>query len=278
MICQVGQRLKTMSEVTQRLLAIEAWEKQAQVLPLTERALAGIHKLQLKAQESIRAADQEKTIREQGAERLEQAKQGFEMWLQSELEKTAAYINSMAILKCNVSRLSVSGNHVNVTTSQGRHFILAGGLGLRLEPVGTSIEINVLQMTLCREFKIGFTVSVGSSKPKPRQPERDYGLAMIPHYQRISGQQVTRETDSGFFTRKDQVGTIRGVVPGPSRRGVRPPSHYVGPLPLITPTFLAGSSAIVEFRASEWPEAINKLRPVLNEAVDSFITFVELKS
>ena len=80
--------------------------------------------------------------------------------------------------------------------------------------------------------------------------------------------QVQPESGS-FFTMQE----IRGGFPSP---GVRPYRHAnTVRIEAVTRSFHPGVSQIVPFRASEWPLVTDRLRIGLQEAVDSFIEFVD---
>jgi serine/threonine protein kinase len=269
MICPIGQRIKSMREVGERLDAIEAWEKTAQVLPLSPEAIGSIQKLRLKARENVRAVNEEKDARQQELDRLQDAQNGFGSWMRSELQKTAAFVHDSSGLKCQVCSLNGADMRWVPRSSNGGFFRVIGGLGLSLESTGVSTDIgDVLIVGLCIEERPKVIVHTNQFASKTVEPPQDYQLAMIPV---LRGASSTRRqtTAIGFFTRRAIVGEVRGVIPAAGRM------PYVGPMTPVTPEFILGVSQIVEFRVSEWPTIIAKLQPALQEAIGSFIAFVE---
>jgi hypothetical protein len=94
---------------------------------------------------------------------------------------------------------------------------------------------------------------------------------MIPYYQTITDSGIPVIPDVQFFTRKDAVGRVMGHAPTPTARGRQQAMQQIGPLGAVTPSFLDGASQATPFRASEWPVVTSKLRPALEEAIESFI-------
>jgi serine/threonine protein kinase len=274
MICPLSNRLKSMADVERRLASIETWEKEAQMLPLSPQALAGLQDLQRKAQERIRVATENRTAREQEAERLERTKNAFQMWLEAEFGKVSAFINNAGLPACNIVRSS-SGPNLKIPIPHNGSYIPLGGVGLSIEQADAfGRTIHILQAMLCEERKYTVTVTMGPPQPEPPKPARDHKFAMIPYYQTITDSGIPVKPQVQFFTKKDAIGRVMGHVPTPTARGRRQPLQQIGPLGAVTPSFLDGASQVTPFRASEWPAVISQLRPALQEVIDSFIAVV----
>lgn len=279
MVCPLDSRLKSMVEVGQRLAAIERWEKEAQALPLTPSALAGIARLQLKAEENIRIATENKTARRLESERLQATRQGFQLWLRSELEKVAAYIGGSGVMGCSVDAV----DRLDATWRIGTptHFYVPlCGLGLIFEQLGrTGSAKHLLELTLCTGQTVRVTVTAGvapATVPLAPEPARDYELAMIPFYQLMTDQRTPRHAPPiGFLTKREIMGKTVGFHPTAPVRGQRQLQPPPGPLPAVTKSFLDGASQMIAFRMSEWPAITGKLRSALQEAMDSFTAVVE---
>lgn len=271
MVCPLRDRLQTMNDVAQHLAHIEAWEKEAQTLALTPQARAEIQSLQLKAQESNRVAMENRTAREEESERLSRTKESFEVWMQSELEKVAAYIKTDG-LECRVSRDDTTNWSVPVPSSSV--YVPIGGLGLSLT-YGTAEMRHILYLALCIEniISVNVTVNGGPSKRKVPEPVRDHKMAMIPIYL-----QATRNRSPAkhplFFTKSSAVGQVRAVIGSPAGRGRMRTQPAIGSLGITSPSFHDGATQFVPFSVSEWPLAASRLKSALEEAVDSFTRYV----
>jgi serine/threonine protein kinase len=271
MVCSLGQRIQSMPEVTEKLALIEAWERKAQVLPLSSEARSSILKLSQKAQQHVRNLNEEKTAREQERLRLQDVQNGFRSWLLSELEKVAAYVNDSLGLKCKVYRPKDTDQRVKIrSSSSGGFFTSLDCLGLSLDSTGTSTgDGDLMLVELCIEQKVVISSYVGAPPPKAVEPPKDFRLAMIPTCRGAKYLAIQRKSPAfGFFTRKAMVGQQRGLY-------LAARSPYAGPMPSVTPDFHSDASQIVQFHVSEWPQVIDRLRPALQEAIDSFISFVE---
>lgn len=280
MICPLSGRLQSMTEVAKRLSKIETWEKEAQVLPLTSQAIASINKLQLQAEESIRVAAENRTAREQEAQRLDTVKKAFLAWTRAEFEKVAAYINEAKILGCKIDDgLSGPVQNLNVAVPPSSSYASIAAIGLNLERIAAAPGArHVLQISLCIMRTVTITTTIGPPKPQIPVPElpKDHSLTMIPYYQRITDARPSSQLPPmGFFTKRSAVGQVKGVHPYPVQGRPGRTQLYTGPISTVTAAFAGGVSQSVSFRMSEWPAAIELLRPALQEALESFIGFVE---
>jgi serine/threonine protein kinase len=275
MICPFDQRLKDMTEVARRLEKIETWEKEARLLAISPEALARIQNLQSTAQENLRINVANSAARVQEAEKLSAVKRGFETWLQPELEKVAACIAGAGILKSEVRPISESSQaNWNIQTAPNGGYRTISGFEICLrQPEDPFHWEHILQIRLCEELRIIVTSQVGPFRPKA-QPLKDKSLAMIPVYRRASGARASVGTEfGGFFSMKEAAGRVRGVLPSP---GPRPYPHgNTVRTEAVTKSFLQGVTQVVPFRASEWPLVTDRLRAGLQQAIDSFIEFVD---
>jgi serine/threonine protein kinase len=278
MICPLEQRLKDMTEVTQRLEKIETWEKEARLLAIGPQALARIQNLQNTAQENSRINAANSAARVQETERLSTVRRGFETWLQPELEKVAAYVASAGILKAEVRPISENGQaNWNIQTAPDGGYRTISGFEMCLRQPDDQFHCeHILQIRLCGAIKITMGSYVGPYKPNPNPPQ-DQHLAMIPFYRRASGVgakvRVRVEPEfGGFLTLKDAAGRIRGAFPAPG--ALTYSRGNIVRIEAVTRSFHQGVSQIVPFRASEWPLVTDRLRNGLQEAIDSFIEFV----
>jgi serine/threonine protein kinase len=279
MICPVSNRLQTMTEVVQRLQNIEEWEQKAQLLPLSSDARASLAELQLRAQKSIRVEQENRTVRQQETARLEETQRAFLAWLQTEFEKLAAYINEQGSLKCSIDNVDRTGEREKFQVAPNAAYVPIMGLGLCLERGDEhSRTKHILEVLLASELRINVTTRV--IQPGQQMPDEaprsmvDHQLAMIPYYLQIVDPRGQGLTSVFFFSKKEMIGKNVGMFVAPSVRGRRAASPYIVPVRPVSASFQNGVSQISPFRVSEWPMIIPQLRQALQEAMDSFISFV----
>lgn len=279
MICGLSGRIQHMDQVGERLRRIEDWEKSARLLPISKEGLASIQKLHAKALELERVSAEDKSIRAQEKDRLQAVQRGFKSWAQTELERVAEYINSLGSFICKVNTSEFAGNLGGIPGRGGGYFNSIADVGLSLgSQAGAHAEKYILQISLCTLTVMQFKVTLGNEPPPPpvAEPMKDFQLAMIPYaHTPKGGRHAGRPAGIGYFTKKEFLGRIVGHFPAGAVPGTPRIPAQVGPLKPVTLGFLNGCSQITEFRVSDWPEAVSILRPALQEAVDSFIAFVE---
>ena len=81
MVCSLSSRLQTMEEVIRDLENIQAWEQNAQLLPISRTGLAAIARMQRRAVDADRIRSEQMTAREHEHRTFESAKEGFIDWL-----------------------------------------------------------------------------------------------------------------------------------------------------------------------------------------------------
>ncbi len=282
MVCPLDRRLKDVDTVIRQLENIEAWEQNARQLPMSAEGLAGIEKLQQKAQETRRVTSENMAAREQERRALVDVKDSFEAWLGGELQKAAAHISSGGDLTCEVGEITLGNDRGWLAAyAHNRAYRPVGGLELRLEQGQDPVHRrHILQIRLCEDPGplVTVTVQVGpqSDPVVASQPARDLQLAMIPCYgQTIPGGHPRQPAITGFVTAKSAVGKVRGQLahsPGRSLRG-RPTVSYERTA-AVTQSFHTDVNLCTAFRASDWPGVMETLRVALTEAVDAFVTYI----
>ena len=285
MVCPLDRRLNDMDVVIRKLEAIEAWEQNARLIPISETGLASIERLQNRAQEARRISTENLAAREQERSTATRVKDTFEAWLRAELEKTAAIFSNGGELRCEVGELSAGTEAWRAAYQHDRWYAAVTGFELRLEvPSDPSARKHLLQIRLCQGGGIEIRVHAGGRTPTtPIEPVRDLQFAMIPYYrQLLPNRHPTQSGLMGFFSKKSAVGAVRGqLLPAQRGAGRQMPvgiqsvgfqSVRVEP---VTGSFHSDVSQCADFRASDWPAVAEQLRIALIEATDAFASFVE---
>lgn len=281
MICPLTQRIGDVTEVARQLDSIDNWDRNAQLLPMSQSGLSALERLQQRSRDATRAAADDRAAREQEALTMANIRDAFQPWLQAELTKVAAHIAEGGTLVCEVRALTEPGNgQWRVAYGQNGFYTALTGLELRLEQPGDPFRRqHLLQIRLCQARAVVVTVSTGPMPPQVQaQPARDFQLAMVPFYRQIiAGQHPTHSGLMGYFTAKDQRGQIRGQIIRPqgqmlNRRQVGMTSFRLEP---VTASFHDGASQCMKFKASEWVSVGEKLSSSLAESVDTFLEFLD---
>lgn len=118
MVCPLERRLKSVTDVTAQLNAIEAWERTAVSLALDPTARDGIARLQGLALRNAQAAEASAVARASRDELLARVRQSFLSWAEVELKKLAAHIAT--------PQISVSVIPVQVTNDETSFVPLSG--------------------------------------------------------------------------------------------------------------------------------------------------------
>lgn len=274
MICPLQDRIKTMRDVTKHLVAIEAWEQNAQLLPLSSEARSGILNLQLRAQQKIQVATENTNARLQEQQRFDAIVAAFEQWLKPELDKLAAFIGQDGALRCAIKPVQQGERDFMVQAPPNGNYVICGGQSLIVFDRGSpGSGGHSLIIGLFRRFEVRVSVTTGRSSVSAQnvRPPEDFELAMIPFYQVANSANSVRSTL--FLTKRNSLGKVKGAVYTRGRRGpVLQP--YVGPIGVATQQFSEGDTQFVPFRTSEWPAIVSQLKLALEEAVDSFVKYV----
>jgi serine/threonine protein kinase len=275
MICLQDQRIQSANELINQLEKIEAWEKNARLLPISDAALARIQHIQRQSLEVGRVATENQQARTQETQALGALQGSMTGWLTAELKKVAALMSSDSI-KCDVRDAGMpSGQQFRVQTHTSMYDAL-NGVELVFEDENENRN-HALQFFLCKYQKFVVTVIVGNQMPPPKaEPAEDFELAVLPFYRRTwRHRHPNIASEMGYISRKDKIGSVRShlEVPRSGGRIARPEVHHQR-VELISASFDKDVSLHAAFRASEWPGNEQQLRGLLREATDSFIAFI----
>ena len=277
MICPVGQRIQSAEEVIEQLEKIEAWEKNARLLPIGEEALAGIEQIQRRSLEAGRVAAENQQARDQETQALGAVQESLTDWLTAELNKVAPHISSDSI-KCAVRDAGMpNGQQLQVQTGHTSMYHALNGVELTFEDVNDpSKRHHALQFFLCKHQRFVVTVRVVDREPLPNpEPARDFELAVLPFYrQTLQHRHPNNPSAMGYISRKNKFGTVRGHLEMPRRGGGNTTQAQLHQqrVELITASFYNDVTLHTSFRASDWPGNEEQLRELLKEAIKSFIT------
>jgi serine/threonine protein kinase len=285
MICLRDQRIQSADEVIKQLEKIEAWEKNARQLPISDATLAGIEQAQRRSLETGRIAVENQQAHNQEARALGAMQESLTCWLTAELKKIASLISSDSI-KCDVRDAGMpNGQQLRVRTADTSMYRALNGVELTFEDVNDPSNRNhALQFFLCKHEKFVVTATVVDRtsllKAEPAslraEPARDSELAVLSFYrQTLRHRHPNNPSVMGYINRKANVGTVRGHLAMPQTGGRNPwPQVHRQRVELISPSFENEVTLHAAFRASEWPGNEEQLRELLKEAIDSFITCV----
>jgi hypothetical protein len=278
MICAVGLRMQNAEDVINELEKIEAWEKNARLLPFGESALAGIEQLQRRSLEAGRIAAENMEARNQESQTLGAVQLSLTGWLTAELKKVASHISSDNI-KCEVQDAGMpNGQELRVQTGHTSMYTALNGVELTFDDVNDpSNRKHTLQFFLCRHNKFVVTVTAGNQARLPTaEPAGDIEFAVLPLYrQTLKHHHPNNAFAMGYISRIKMIGTARGQLEMPrAGSGNRRPQVHTRRVELISPSFEKDVTLHAALRASEWPGNEEQIREMLKEAIDAFITRV----
>jgi serine/threonine protein kinase len=269
MICPLDRRIQSAADALKELEKIEVWERNAQLLPMSDTARAAVEQLQRRSLETGRIAAENKEARREEAQTLGSVQLSLSGWLTAELTKVAAEISSDSI-RCHVRDASVGG--FRVQTGSNSMYVALNSVELTVDDLNDpSNREHALQFCICRHNR---SVVIVNSGPRPRLPEaepaRDIELANLPLYrQSFKHQNLEIAPSLGYISRKDQVGATRGRLELPHGGKRTQVSHYR--VDRIAHSFEKDVAVHAAFRASEWPANEEQIREVLKEAIDAFL-------
>lgn len=213
-------------------------------------------------------------------------------WLQTELEKVAAHINSNSGLKAEVRKAhSPNGQQFLIETGYNSAYGTLDGMELVLEDVGAQTgKKHALQLYVCQHqgALVRTTASVGPPKLNTISPEpvRDLDLAVIALYrQTLNHQHPNISSAMGYLSAKSAIGTARSFLDIPANRrppnrqqmvarGLNAPQQKHIRVEALMPSFSKDFSQHLPFKASQWPANGDQLRVMLTDATDTFIEIV----
>ncbi len=277
MICRQDQRIQSVAEVIEQLEKIEAWEKNALLLPVSADTLASIGQLQRQSQEAGRVTEENRRARIQENETLAAVQLSLTEWLRAELEKVALLISS-DILRCKVQVAGMpNGQPLKVQAGNTSFYQALNGVEMTLEDANDQLNRqHALQFFFCQHSRFTITVTTGRRVPGPQvQPAKDFEIAILPFYRQTQAHRHPHSPSAmGYFNRKSEIGTIRNRITAPKRPGQigRPQPYRVNS---VSASFDASLSLHEAFRTSEWPGNEERIRELLKEAIASFITYIK---
>jgi serine/threonine protein kinase len=260
MVCPLDRRITTATEVLGELKKIEDWEKNAQLLPMGQKALEAVQKLQRRSMESARITEANMHARRREAESPAAVQTSVTAWLTAELQKVAITVDSENIA-CTVEDAEVPGN-LRIQTGPASSYSPLNGVEMVLEDKNDQYNrIYRLQFFLCREGRVVVRVMADGDATTPAiEPARDFQLAIVPLYrQGFKHHGPGTAASLGYISRESQIGQARGRLEMP--RGGR-----------IAHTFEVEVAVHAPFRASEWPGNEATLREMLDETLGVFFT------
>jgi serine/threonine protein kinase len=275
MICVQDQRIQSADEVIKQLEKIEAWEKNARLLPIGDAALAGIEQIQRRSLEAGRIASENQQARNEEMQAWGAVQVSLTDWLSAELKKVAARMSSDTI-KCGVRDAGMPNvQQLRVQTGDTSMFRALNGVELTFEDVNDpSNRGHALQFFLCEHIAIA---RVEERTPLPKaEPARDFELAVLPFYrQTLRHRHPDHSYAPGYISRSDKIGTMRGYLEMAASGGRNPLGevHYRR-VELTSTSFDNAVTLHAAFRVSEWPGNEEQLRGSLKEAIASFITLI----
>ena len=146
MICPQNQRIQSAGEVIKDLEKIEAWEKNARLLPIGDVALASIEQIQRRSLEAGRVAAENRQARNQETQALGTVQRSLTGWLTAELKKFAPLISSDSI-KCAVRDAGIPDGQQLVQTAHNSMYRALNGVELTCErPVKSQSRFAILPL------------------------------------------------------------------------------------------------------------------------------------
>jgi serine/threonine protein kinase len=154
MVSPLPSRLQTMEDVIRELENIQAWEQNAQLLPISKVGLAAIARIQRHARDAYQIRLDHMTVQENEQRTLANVKEGFADWLRAELEKVAVFIGNGNGLRVDVREpiIPAPQNTLTVATSEQAAYGSIGGIELTL--ADGSDTVHRLLLLLCREQEL----------------------------------------------------------------------------------------------------------------------------
>jgi serine/threonine protein kinase len=268
MVSPLSSRLQTMEDVIRDLENIQAWERNAQLLPISETGRAAIAQMQRRTLDAYRIRSENLTAQEHEQRTFASVKDGFTDWLRAKLDKVAAFIGNGIGLRVEVREPAIPDpqNTLTVETADHAAYVSVSGIELTLADASHTVHrCHRLLLLLCREQTL---LSIfGYASLRPPEPVGPIRLAFLPVYrQTLEHQHPQMSAMMGYLTASSQVGNVAAK----QIQTPKPDFELFG-LGKITHSFLPGISQCFPFVTSEWPSCTDRLRKALSEAIDTFI-------
>jgi serine/threonine protein kinase len=253
MICHIDQRLKSMKDVIKELEHIGSWESSARIAPLNAVAKDALNRMKQEQLESQNIKAQNMEARQQEMQSLQDVGQSFIDWLRVELETIRSFSHSEGVLHSEVIDLPADFTNWRTQITPTKWFEKIDGLAITLEKQQETFQKkHALLLMLCRIVEPRIT----PGGKEPLLPARDVQLVFLPYYCKL---EVNKRNASsqwrGYLRRKGNIKKVEGT--------------------LVKQSFVSDKHSLTKyFKASEWPSSREEMVQTLNEAMETFITYV----
>ncbi len=274
MICLREQRISSAEDILLELSKIEAWEKSAELIPMSAAARVAVEKLQRRSIETARMTEENKQARQQEDAALGAAQKSVTEWLTGELEKIGSMVASDSI-KCTVQAAAVP-NNLRIQTGHNSMYRVLNGVELIFDDLNDPRNCtHSLQFFLCEHHRSVVTVSVGPPRPlmPAAKPARDPELAVVVLYRRsLKHQHPQNHAVLGYLSRPQMVGQTRGRWQQPAPGSRKPPTMQNYRVLHTMSAFEPDVALHCDFQASQWPLKEEDVRSMLEQASETFFT------
>ena len=278
MICELPMRIPSMDQILDELAKIEEWGKTARSLPLTQAGLAGIDRLRERTFTKKRIIEEDNSAREQEQNAIDSLVSTLIPWLESEIRKVGAIVSSsefgceyetQKIEQTTAPKVILRGNNEPARISFGKNRVAEALAYVAMavnDTVGSAGKSSHLRLYLFRILK---AVSTPVGKPLP---VRDFQLAIVP----VCSKQFTQSFYEFapywvYFNKKTELtAELRPMDRMVSRDRQRAGANALR-FHRFNQEFDSDHSLFFEFRVSEWPTNVDRVRGFLMETFDLFI-------
>lgn len=254
MICPVEQRLSEAAQVLNELKKIEEWEKNAELIPMSEAARDAARSLQRMSLEKGRVAAENAQARSEEASIREMVQRSATDSLTVGLNNLVPAIASASIV-CTVADAAIPNNARVIRTGHNSVYRIMNGVELVIDDVNDR-SVHALQLFLCEHNRAVVQISFGAQSRVPApNPPQDAAFAIVGICrQALRHRPPNQPWQLGYLSRPELVGTPRGRVQLPGRdRPVHRPVHRSYVVQRIMAEFNPDVSLHIDFLASEWP-------------------------
>lgn len=266
MICAVDRRLADMNEVMAELRRIETWTAPV-VAPLSDRTRALLAKTAAHTSEAARIHEENRLAREAELNSVNLVKQGFDAWIENQFELAAHEMRAGGAI-CEVQETHRFKEPIRTGGSSHYMPIASWQLAYSATPANGARR-DALQILLCRKHVSRTIVRDGRDARLPMaQPMEDITFAIVPYYNLMIDNETPVFSDTqGFLSPRRKVGTTRSMPVTTSARH----AHESVRVARLMADFNHDYSLHVEFVASEWPAAMERLRTNLGDMIEAFM-------
>ena len=260
MIAPIESRVKDIRAIASDLVRIKDWEGSAATLGLSSDVLSKINKQQQNSIDAARIKAENARIQDRNQLILDSTSKSICEWLGAELVKLKALMSQSGNYTISIQEATWNETQYFGT----KDYMAISGVEMIFRNNVANFPINnVIKLFVCRRARLQIIMGNDVRPIKPVDPE----MSLIPYFIEFNDQQRQFQSGmQGFIKSKTVVDRSRQEFMQRMQQTGR--RQVLSNEPLIAKTFIgAPVNLITEFKASEWPAAVEKIQSMFSETI-----------